>query len=104
MSDFSTTDLLTDWDAVLSRAGSLTAVTGGVTFSGVWAELQDQFGDVNDQLRDEKRFVIFTTYSQLATQPSLRQTVVRSGVTYSVQSVRADAERCGMEIDVRKGI
>jgi hypothetical protein len=104
MSDFDTSTLLDDWDAVLSRAGALTATTGGVTFSAVWAERQNAFADMNDQLRDEKRFTIFTTATELVTTPTLRQTLVRSGVTYVVESVRADAESVGIEFDVKRVI
>jgi hypothetical protein len=104
MSDFDTSTLLDDWDSVLSRAGSLDATTGGVTFSGVWAERQNSFADMNDQLRDEKRFTIFTTATELSVTPVLRQTLVRSGVTYVVESVRADAEGVGLEFDVKRVI
>lgn len=101
MGDFDTSDLLADWDSILARAGAITATTGGVTFSGVWAERADAFADINDQLRNEKRFTVFTTFTQLPTIPILRQTVIRSSVTYFVEAVRSDAERCGMELDVK---
>lgn len=102
MSDFDTADLLADWNDVLTRAGSLTAVTGGVTFSGVWAEQASMLEAMDDQLRNERRFAVFTTYSQLPTAPIPRQTVVRSGVTYVVESVNADAELCGMQLNVKR--
>jgi hypothetical protein len=101
MSDFDSANLLSDWNAVLGVAGSLTATTGGVTFSGVWAERADAFADMNDQLRNEKRFTVFTTTTELATIPALRQVVNRASVTYFVEAVRADAEGCGIEIDVK---
>lgn len=104
MSDFDSDNLLADWNAVLSRAGSLTASTAGVTFSGVWAERTDAFADINDQLRNEKRFTVFTTVTELPTPPLLRQSIVRASVTYFVEAVRADAENCGMEIDVKTTI
>lgn len=104
MSDFDTADLLADWDDVLSRAGSLTAVTGGVTFSGVWAEQTSALEIMDDQLRNEKRFAVFTTYTQLPTAPNPRQTVVRSGVTYVVESVNTDAELCGMQLNVKRAL
>lgn len=102
MSDFDTSDLLTDWDSVLTRAGSITALTGGVTFSGVWAEQADAYADLNDQIRDEKKFTVFTTYTQLPTIPTVRQTVLRSGVTYVISGVRSDAELVGIEFDVMR--
>jgi hypothetical protein len=101
MSDFGTEQLLSDWNDILPRAGSLTAVTGGVTFSGVWSQRLDALADYEEQYRNEKRFTVFTTFTELATPPSTRQTVVRSGVTYQVEAVRADAEAAGMEFDVK---
>jgi len=102
MGDFDSADLLTDWDDILSRAGALTAVTGGVTFSGVWSQRTDVLTDLEEQLRDDRRFTVFTTYTELPTAPTVRQNVVRSGVTYAVEAVRPDAEAVGMEFDVRK--
>lgn len=104
MSDFDTASLLSDWNAVLTRAGTITALTGGVTFSGVWAEQADAFSDLNDQIRDEKRFTVFTTYTQLPTIPGVRQTILRSGITYVVSAVRSDAELVGIEFDVKRVI
>jgi len=104
MGDFDTANLLADWNGVLARAGALTAVTGGVTFSGVWAERVNQFADVNDQLRDEKKFTIATTFTELPNIPTVRQTVVRAGVTYSVEAVRYDAELACLEFDVKRVI
>lgn len=101
MSDFDSTQLLSDWDSVLNAAGSLTATTGGVTFDGVWAQRNDALAQLEEQLRDEKRFTVFTTYTELATPPTTRQTVVRSGVTYFVEAVRLDAEGVGIEFDVK---
>jgi hypothetical protein len=100
MSDFDTADLLNDWNDVLTRAGSVTATTGGVTFFGVWAQRADVLAQLDEQIRDEKRFTIFTTFTELPTAPTTRQTVVRSGLTYVVESVRSDAELAGMEFDV----
>jgi pectate lyase len=101
VSDFDTTQLLSDWDAVTARAGSLTAVTGGVTFSGVWAQRNDMLADMQEQLRNEKRFTVFTTFTELSTVPSIRQTLVRSGITYAIEAVRTDAELVGIEFDVK---
>jgi hypothetical protein len=104
MGDFDTANLLADWNGVLSTAGALTATTGGVTFSGVWAERQDVLVDMHDQLRDERRFTVFTTFSELATRPSLRQTIVRAGVTYAVEGIRDDVAAVGIELDVKRVI
>lgn len=104
MGDFDTTNLLADWDGVLSTAGALTATTGGVTFSGIWAERVNAFADINDQLRDEKRYTVGTTFTQLPTLPAMRQTVVRSGVTYVVEAIRNDAELACIEFDVKRVI
>lgn len=101
MADFDSTQLLTDWDDILGQTGTLTAVTGGVTFDGVWSQRQDALADLEEQLRDEKRFTVFTTFTELPTAPTVRQTVIRSGVTYAVESVRTDAEGAGMEFDVK---
>lgn len=104
MSDFATDQLTDDWDGVLSTAGSITAATGGVTFSGVWAQQADALMDMEEQLRGEVRFTVFTTYTELPTLPAVRQTVVRSGVTYAIEAVRSDAELVGIEFDCKKVI
>jgi len=105
MGDFDTANLLADWNAVLSRAGALTAVFGGsTTFSGVWAEQANALDFMEDQLRDEHRFTVFTTSTELPILPAPRQTIVRAGVTYVVERVRSDAELIGIEIDVKKVI
>jgi hypothetical protein len=104
MSDFDSANLLSDWNAVLARAGALTATCGGVTFSGVWAEQQNMLDEIDDQFRSDKRFTVFTTVTQLPTVPAPRTAVVRSGVTYSVMTTRTDAEGCGIELDVRRVI
>jgi uncharacterized protein (AIM24 family) len=104
MSDFDTDQLLTDWDDVLTRAGAVTATTGGVTFSAVWAQQSDLLTDMEEQLRGEVRFTVATTYTELATLPTVRQTLVRSGVTYVVEAVRSDAELACIEFDCKKVI
>ena len=104
MSDFATADLLADWNAVLSRAGTLTATFGAVTFSGVWAEQLSGLEALDEQLRNERRFAVFTTYTQLATPPAPRQTIVRAGVTYVVESVNTDAEAVGIQLNVKRVI
>jgi hypothetical protein len=102
MSDFDTSQLINDWDDVLGSAGSVTATTGGVTFSAIWAQQGDMIMDLDDQLRGEVRFTCFTTYTDLPTLPIVRQTLVRSGITYVIQSVRSDAELVGIEFDCKK--
>jgi hypothetical protein len=102
MSDFDTSQLVSDWDDVLSRGGSITATTDGVTFSGIWAQQGDAILDLEDQLRGEVRFTVFTTYTDLPTLPAVRQTLVRSGVTYVIEAVRSDAELAGIEFDCKK--
>lgn len=102
MGDFDSDRLLTDWDDVLDRAGALTALCAGVTFSGVWAQRTNALAELEEQLRDEKRFTIFTTATELATTPTLRQVVTQGATGYFVEAVRADAEGCGIEIDVQQ--
>lgn len=102
MSDFDTSQLTTDWDDVLDRAGSVTAALAGVTFSGVWAQQADALVDLDEQLRGEVRFTVFTTYTELSTLPAVRQTIVRSGVTYVIEAVRSDAEAVGIEFDCKQ--
>lgn len=102
MSDFDTDQLTADWDGVLARAGSITAALAGVTFSGVWAQQADALIDLEEQLRGEVRFTVFTTYTELPALPAVRQTLVRSGVTYVIEAVRSDAEAVGIEFDCKK--
>lgn len=104
MGDFDTPDLLADWDGVLTRAGAITAAFGSVTFSGVWAEQVSGLEFMEEQLRNEKRFAVFTTYTQLPTPPAPRQTITRSSVTYVVESVNTDAEACGIQLNVKRVI
>lgn len=99
MSDFDTDQLLEDWDGVLATAGALTATLSGVTFSGVWGQQSDALIDMEEQLRDERRYTVATTYTQLPTLPQIRQTVVRAGLTYAIDDVRADAEAAVIEFD-----
>ena len=104
MSDFDSDDLLADWNAVISTAGALTFAMQGVTPSGIWAQRVSAFDVMEEQLRNERVYTVFLTTSQVAAVPTLKSTVVRSGVTYSVQAVRTDAEGCGIEIDVKQVI
>ena len=100
MSDFGTEDLLNDWNEILANAGPVTCLIGGVTASGVWSQRANEFDALDEELKNTKRFTIFTTATQVPITPTLRTVVVRSGVTYFVEAVRADAEGVGVEMDV----
>jgi len=103
MGDFDTSQLLTDWDDVLARAGAVTATTGGVTFSGVWSQQTSLLEVLDDQLRNEKRFTVSSTFTELPTLPVVQQTLVRSGVTYVIDgAVRSDAELAVIEFDCKQ--
>lgn len=102
MSDFDTAQLTTDWESVLQSGGSLTFTIGAVTASGIWAARLSQLEEMEEQLRDERKFTVFSTVTQLVSVPTVRATLVRSGVTYFVEAVRNDAEGVGVELDVRQ--
>lgn len=102
MGDFDQTNLLSDWNAVLSVGGALTFAMQSVTPSGIWAQRVSAFDVMEEQLRNERVYTVFLTTTQLPAVPTLKSTLVRSGVTYSVQAVRTDAEGCGIEIDVKQ--
>lgn len=102
MSDFETDTLTEDWSNVLASGGSLTFALNGVTPSGIWAAQFSDVVDAEEQLRDERRFTVFTTFASCVTTPSVRNTLVRDSVTYYIDAVRNDAESIGIEIDVRK--
>lgn len=102
MGDFDTDTLTDDWGNVLASGGSLTFALNGVTPSGIWAA---QFADVIDaeeQLRDERRYTVFTTLASVVTVPSVRDVITRSGVQYYIDAIRNDAEDVGIELDVRR--
>jgi hypothetical protein len=101
--DFDPTQLSTDFDAILSQAG-ITFSFLGASVTGVWSSSRDAFADFENQRRDESKFTVFLTTSQVATTPAQSQTLVRSGVTYFVEQVRFDAEGTGVEMDVCKVI
>jgi hypothetical protein len=62
------------------------------------------FSEFEDQRRDDVKFTVFFTISQVTGTPAVTQTLVRAGVTYFVEQVRFDAEGTGCEIDVAKVI
>jgi hypothetical protein len=102
MSDFETNTLTDDWSNVLASGGSLTFALNGVTPSGIWAAQFSDVIDAEEQLRDERRFTVFTTVASCVTIPADRTTLERDGVTYFIDAVRSDAESVGIELDVRK--
>ena len=101
--DFDPTQLSTDFDAILSQAG-ITFSFFGASVTGVWSSSRDAFADFENQRRDESKFTVFLTTSQVATTPAQSQTLVRAGITYFVEQVRFDAEGTGVEMDVCKVI
>lgn len=101
--DFDPTQLATDFAGILDQAG-VTFSYLGATVTGVWASSREMFSDFENQRRDEIKFTIFFTTSQVGTTPRQSQTLVRSGVTYFVEQVRFDAEGTGCEMDVCKVI
>jgi hypothetical protein len=101
VSDFDTDTLTDDWNNVLASGGPLSFTCNGVTASGIWAAQYNQLTDAEEQLRDERRFTIFTTVTSAVTVPAVRNTVVRDSVTYFIESVRQDAESVGIELDVK---
>ena len=101
--DFDPTQLETDFSAILSQAG-ITFSYLGASVTGVWSSSRDAFADFENQRRDESKFTIFLTTSQVSTRPAQTQTLVRAGVTYFVEQVRFDAEGTGVEMDICKVI
>ena len=101
--DFDPTQLASDFGAILDTAG-ITFSYLGSSVTGVWSSSRTMFSEFEDQRRDESKFTIFLTTSQVATMPAQTQTLVRNGVTYFVEQVRFDAEGTGCELDVCKAI
>lgn len=101
--DFDPPQLARDFDAILAQAG-ITFSYLGSSITGVWSSSRNMFDEFEDQRRDQSKFTIFLTTSQLSVTPAQTQTLVRSGVTYFVEQVRFDAEGAGVEIDVCKSI
>jgi hypothetical protein len=103
--DFDTATLQDDWQAIAGTGGSggvLSFTYNGVTASGIWAARFSQLESMEEQLRDERRFTIFTTLTELVTLPTVRMTVARSSVTFFIEAVRNDAELVGVELDVKQ--
>ena len=101
--DFDPTQLAADQAAMLEQAG-ITFSYLGSTITGVWSMGRTMFSDFEDQRRDDSKFTVFFTTSQVTGTPAQTQTCVRAGVTYFVEQVRFDAEGTGCEIDVCKVI
>ena len=101
--DFDPTQLAADQAAMLEQAG-ITFSYLGSTITGVWSMGRNMFSEFEDQRRDDVRFTVFFTTSQVTGTPAQTQTCVRAGVTYFVEQVRFDAEGTGCEMDVTKVI
>jgi hypothetical protein len=105
VSDFDTATLESDWRGIAGTNGTggpLPFLFSGATANGIWAARFSQLNEFEEQLRDERRFTIFTTFSELAVTPAVRMTLARSGITYFVEAVRNDAENIGVELDVKQ--
>jgi len=103
--DFDTTLLETDWQGIAGTGGSgggLAFQFAGVTATGIWAARFSQLESYEEQIRNERKFTIFTTFSELVTTPAVRMTIARAGVTYFIEAIRNDAELVGVELDVRQ--
>ena len=101
--DFDPVQLAYDYAGILDQAG-VTFSYLGATVTGVWASSRNLFNDFEDQRREEVKFTVFFTTSQVGTPPKQSQTLVRNGVTYFVEQVRFDAEGTGCDIDICKAI
>ena len=103
MRDFSPTQLAADYLGILDQAG-ITFSYLGSTVTGIWSGSRNDLSEFEDQRRDEIKFTIFLTTSQVSGTPAMSQTLVRAGVTYYIEQLRFDAEGTGLEIDVCKVI
>lgn len=101
--DFSPTQLAADYLGILDQAG-ITFSYLGSTVTGIWSGSRNDLSEFEDQRRDEIKFTIFLTTSQVNGTPAMSQTLVRAGVTYYIEQLRFDAEGTGLEIDVCKVI
>jgi len=101
--DFDPTQLAADQGAILDQAG-ITFSYFGSSITGVWSSSRTMFGDFEEQRRDDVRFTVLFTTSQITGTPAPATTCVRAGVTYFVEQVRFDAEGAGCEMDVIKAI
>jgi hypothetical protein len=105
VSDFDATILESDWRGIAGTGGTgggLTFAFSGVTATGIWAARFSQLQDFEDQLRNERKFTIFTTFTELVTAPVVRMTIARDGLTYVIEAIRNDAELIGVELDVKQ--
>jgi len=101
--DFDPTQLAADQGGILDQAGITFAYLGS-TVTGVWSSSRTMFSDFEEQRRDDVRFTVFFTTSQVTGTPAPATTCGRAGVTYFVEQVRFDAEGAGCEMDVIKAI
>ena len=101
--DFDETQLATDFAAILSQAG-ITFSYYGTTVTGVWAASRNIFEDFEDQRRNDEKFTVFLTTSQLSRTLAVAQTLVRGTSNYFIERISLDAEGTGVEIDVCKVI
>ena len=99
--DFDPAQLAYDYVGILEQAG-ITFSYLGASVTGVWASSRNMFSEFEDQRRDDVKFTVFFTTSQVTGTPAVTQTLVRAGVTYFVEQVRFDAEGTGCEMDVVK--
>jgi hypothetical protein len=105
VSDFDTSILESDWRGIAGTGGSgggLTFSFAGVTATGIWAARFSQLQDFEEQLRNERKFTIFTTFSELVSAPVVRMTIARAGLTYCIEAIRNDAELVGVELDIKQ--
>lgn len=105
MGDFDTTLLESDWRGIAGVGGSgggLTFAFSNITATGIWAARFSQLESFEEQLRNERKFTIFTTFTELVTAPSVRMTLARGGLTYVIEAIRNDAELVGVELDVKQ--
>lgn len=101
--DFAPAQLAYDYAGILDQAG-ITFSYLGSTVTGIWSGSRNDLSEFEDQRRDEIKFTIFLTTSQVSGTPAMSQTLVRAGVTYYIEQLRFDAEGTGLEIDVCKVI
>jgi len=105
VSDFDTATLENDWRSIAGTGGSggpLAFTFAGATANGIWAARFSQLNELEEQLRDERRFTLFTTFSELAVTPAARMTLSRAGLVYFIEAIRNDAELIGVELDVKQ--
>ena len=101
--DFDDAQLAADYAAILSQAG-VTFSYYGQTVTGVWAASRRLWADWEEQKRDDERFTVFLTTSQLNRTLAVSQTLSRGSTLYFIESIAADAEGGGVQIEVCKVI